>query len=167
MDISFYQNPEYQQLSPLYKKSLIGVIEGITQGTQICCSPKLLKLLARDGIYFRHYRKVIIQRSPSKNHKQHCFFISRNKKLIQKLKIFRDDHDYHTKFATFLGYPLCCIKNFLRKNSRIQKNICSQHKHMKFIPHIPCHMQCKKSIRIGRQIKTAIQKVDPGLLHLL
>ncbi len=90
------------------------------------------------------------------------------------------------KFGYYLGYPSCCVDFFQKHNNwskyshfyetfrnATNKNFCYLNNPFlkddtfSYIYHIPCSYNCSQTSMLGRKIRSAILKEEPGFIYLL
>lgn len=77
----------------------------------------------------------------------------------------------HEKLGKFFGYPDCCIKAFLEgkhlTHPQLKKKLsqlsAEQQFYLEFTFHLPCNIDCRKSLDIGKKRAETIYKYVPSL----
>lgn len=131
------------------------------------------------------YSSVISQAPISTKDGRYVIYISRDPERVLLAKA-SDFHD-HLKFGTAMGYPICCVENYLMNLEREQKEkgefvLCSLDKYDVFpfynnvcllnwgffiLSHYPCRPYCGKSEKMGRLFFSIIELFDPELAATL
>jgi hypothetical protein len=163
---------------------IIAVFEGVKPMARLSCK------LGENYVKFLEFAKKrkIYAACVKQNGNSHIY-ISKSKKMVD----FYKTHDPEMKnkptkpeiadFAKVLGYPKCCVENYLDKSQKeivegYQKersatplfyfnNLLHSISNYYLSFHLPCSLKCEKTKKYNRNIFKAIEKVEPELARRL
>ncbi|NQU18392.1 MAG: DUF483 domain-containing protein [Candidatus Saganbacteria bacterium] len=133
------------------------------------------------GHYYT-YKKADV----SKDNKELVFlYVSKRAKVSLELKKSEAEEDSF-KFGKLLGYPSCCIKKYLKTKinqigdfimissakSKIQtypflNNVALGIFGIRVISHFPCSLNCRNSLKIGKQYARVLEEIDYNYFKFL
>ncbi|MBM3199551.1 DUF483 domain-containing protein [Candidatus Woesearchaeota archaeon] len=181
-----YQTKEWGSLPAMERAYLLPTIEGIREGCivstkqvpnihslEYCLNQKGLKYHKKESIVIasanEEFLEKIIKELESMNI-AHSFkgLDKKADKIIKEIEI-----GYHKNMGEFLGYPKCCTNGFIKStlkrkyasNEWFKKaaKACIKGKYdplFDYIFHVPHSIDCKKSLRLCKDIKECLECYD-------
>jgi hypothetical protein len=98
-------------------------------------------------------------------------YISKDELLAHEAALAEITQDHKT-LGTILGYPHCCITNFIQafkeNNTDLQKkptnpwtNITQRQNDIVILSHFPCSSNCQESITLAQYYHETLKEIDP------
>ncbi len=182
MLVNNYDFIEWYKLNLGIRADLITVIEDIRRGANI----EIWKLKEKRGLEYFLLQKGYLEYCLKKiglNYKEYKsdYHISKDPALLDRL--WRKE----IKMGEFLDYPKCCINAFERGCQQVvstkdwgkgpavefSSKVIAAINEKRFNPvllyvlHIPCDVNCKKTLRMAAKIKAVLKRADIEAAHYL
>lgn len=110
---------------------------------------------------------LLVSTDPNLLHQTYSWYVYGKKKHGETLYHAKRDEELGKLF----GYPDCCIKAYVERSnlkySQFRKKVAQlpaeQQFYFEFVSHVPCSIDCQKSLEMGRKRAGIIAKYAPGV----